>query len=114
MMLDNLLAEERFDAALYYLKENGFLNIYDLAAFDFDELFFVPGMDDSLIREIRERYEQTICIGTMEAAETAPEGEVIGDPITTDEMHDVIDAEPMVEAIQPTLERRRIHKEVIG
>ena len=72
MTLDNLLAEERFDAVLYYLKENGFLNIPDLAAFDFDELYFVPGMDDSLIREIRKRYEQTIGNGTMEVAELAP------------------------------------------
>ena len=100
MTLDNLFAEEKFDAARYYLKENGFLVVSDLVSFDFDELFFVPGMDEGLINEIKERYEGEISGGAIEKNKDKQD-ELIDTQVEATEEPKANDTETIDEAVQP-------------
>lgn len=100
MTLDNLLAEEKFGAALYYLKENGFLVVSDLDSFDFDELYFVPGIDETLVDEIKERYEGEISGGSIEENQVKQD-ELIDTQVDTVEEPKANDTETIDEAIQP-------------
>ena len=100
MTLDNLLTEEKFGAALYYLKENGFLAVSDLDSFDFDELYFVPGIDEILIDEIKERYEREIGGGAIEKNEVKQD-ELIDTQVEATEEPKANDTETIDEAVQP-------------
>lgn len=99
MTLDNLLAEERFDAARYYLKENGFLVVSDLVSFDFDELYFVPGIDETLIDEIKERYEGETSGGAIEENEVNQD-DLVDTQMQIAEEPKANDAETIDEAVQ--------------
>lgn len=100
MTLDNLFAEEKFDAARYYLKENGFLVVSDLVSFDFDELYFVPGMDEGLINEIKKRYEGEISGGAIEKNKDKQD-ELIDTQVEATEEPKANDTETIDEAVQP-------------
>lgn len=100
MTLDNLLAEEKFGAARYYLKENGFLVVSDLDSFDFDELYFVPGIDEILIDEIKERYERETSGSTIEE-NVVKQVELIDTQVEVAEGPKANDTEMIDEAVQP-------------
>ncbi len=52
----SLYDDEKFEKILYYLKEQGIIEIADLATFDFNELLFVPGVSESLILEAKQLF----------------------------------------------------------
>ena len=58
MKIKEVLKDIKFEQIVFYLEQNSFSKIEDLDRFDFDELYFVPGVDDSLIEEVRNIYEE--------------------------------------------------------
>lgn len=60
MTIQNLYCEEEFSNIVYYLNECGFFSIEELQSFDFDELFFVPGISDSIVAEAKALYSAAI------------------------------------------------------
>lgn len=60
MTIQNLYCEEKFNNIVYYLNECGFFSIEELQSFDFDELFFVPGISDSIVAKVKALYSVAI------------------------------------------------------
>ena len=56
MTVKELYCDDRFSSILYYLSENGYVSVPDLESFDFDELYFVPGVDSALVEEAKDIY----------------------------------------------------------
>ncbi len=53
MSLNDLYNDPVYNDILFYLSERGFSSSEDLASFDFDELFFVPGLSEELIESAK-------------------------------------------------------------
>lgn len=60
LKIEDLYDDNRFDLIVFYLAKNGILFSDDLAAFDFSELMFVPGISDDLIADARSLYLKSI------------------------------------------------------
>lgn len=56
MSINDLYISPEYAGVLYYLSERGFSKLEDLAAFDFDELFFVPGLSEETIEAAKELF----------------------------------------------------------
>lgn len=54
MLIREVLHDERFTGVVYYFESNGFSSISDLETFDFELLYFVPGLNDEVITEVTE------------------------------------------------------------
>ena len=54
MLIREVLHDERFTGVVYYFESNGFSSISDLETFDFELLYFVPGLNDEVITEATE------------------------------------------------------------
>ena len=53
MTIKELFAEPQFEGIVFYLTAQGYSFPLELAEFDFDELFFVPGISDEAIDQCR-------------------------------------------------------------
>lgn len=58
--IESLFHDDKYDLAIYYFKEIGISIINDLKNFDFDELFFVPGLDEEIVADIHKKYDDYI------------------------------------------------------
>ena len=56
MSINDLYISPEYAGVLFYLSERGFSKLEDLAAFDFDELFFVPGLSEETIEAAKELF----------------------------------------------------------
>ena len=54
MTIKELLADARYDSIVFFLNEQGYTSPFDLSDYDFDELYFVPGVSDEAIEQCRE------------------------------------------------------------
>ena len=52
MTIQELYYDAKFSSIVYFLNERGFSSFDNLQSFDFDELFFVPGVSADIIEEI--------------------------------------------------------------
>ena len=53
MSINELYNSPEYSDVLFYLSERGFSTIEDLASFDFEDLFFVPGLSEELIESAK-------------------------------------------------------------
>jgi len=57
--MDNFIkshfTDEKFEKILFYLEEQGFYSLRDLDNFDFDNLMFIPGIDQAVIKEFKSK-----------------------------------------------------------
>ena len=93
MTIKELLPDAQYEGIVFYLSEQGFSSPLDLNDFDFDELYFVPGVSDDAIeqcKEILSRYMET----ASQDDNTPPNG------VIDEEKEDVSTAES-IEEIQP-------------
>ncbi len=51
MTIKELLAEPQYECIVFFLSEHGYIYPHDLVGFDFDELFFVPGVTDEIFEK---------------------------------------------------------------
>lgn len=49
--ITNILNDDKFELLRFYFDRNGFFLIEDLSNFDFNNLFFIPGVDNTVISE---------------------------------------------------------------
>lgn len=56
MTIQELYCDEKFNSILYFLNERGFSSFDDLQFFDFDELFFVPGVSADIAESAKNLY----------------------------------------------------------
>ena len=56
MSINDLYNGPQYNDVLFYLSERGFSTVKDLAAFDFDELYFVPGLAEETIKAAKELF----------------------------------------------------------
>lgn len=68
MTIEELYSEPCFEAVVYYLKQNGFSFLEDLASFDFDELYFVPNLESDIVEQAKSLY-QSVASSTPEICE---------------------------------------------
>lgn len=54
MTIKELLPETQYDGIVFFLNEHGYTSPLDLSGFDFDELFFVPGVSDEAVEKCRD------------------------------------------------------------
>lgn len=71
MTIEELYSEPCFEAVVYYLKQNGFSFVQDLASFDFDELFFVPNVGSDIIEQAKSLYQNAVSAAPEVYAETS-------------------------------------------
>ena len=68
MTIEELYSEPCFEAVVYYLKQNGFSFLEDLASFDFDELYFVPNVESDIVEQAKSIY-QSVAGSALEICE---------------------------------------------
>ena len=56
MSIKDLYNSPEYNDVLFYFSERGFSKLEDLAAFDFDELYFVPGLSEETIEAAKELF----------------------------------------------------------
>ena len=71
MTIQELYYDAKFSSIVYFLNERGFSSFDNLQSFDFDELFFVPGVSADIIEEAKNLY----CIAA-EKVETSDKEEL--------------------------------------
>lgn len=54
MTIKELLSDTQYDGIVFFLNEHGYTSPLDLSSFDFDELFFVPGVSDEAVEKCRD------------------------------------------------------------
>ena len=58
--MDNFIkshfTDEKFEKILFYLEEQGFYSLRDLDNFDFDNLMFIPSIDQAVISEFENKF----------------------------------------------------------
>lgn len=81
MTIQKLYCDEKFSNIVYFLNERGFFSFDDLQSFDFDELFFVPGVSADIIGEAEKLYYIAAEKGKTAGKELPQRGtEVFADP----------------------------------
>ena len=53
MTIRELLPETKYDGIVFFLNEYGYTSPLDLSEFDYDELYFVPGVSDDAVKSCR-------------------------------------------------------------
>lgn len=54
MTIKELLPETQYDGIVFFLNEHGYTSPLDLSDFDYDELYFVPGVSDQAVEKCRD------------------------------------------------------------
>lgn len=54
MTIKELLSETQYDGIVFFLNEHGYTSPLDLSDFDYDELYFVPGVSDQAVEKCRD------------------------------------------------------------
>ena len=54
MTIMELLSETQYDGIVFFLNEHGYTSPLDLSDFDYDELYFVPGVSDQAVEKCRD------------------------------------------------------------
>ena len=104
MRIIEVLHENKFDGVVYYFESNGFSLVSELESFDFDLLYFVPGLDDDIVVEAidickhamehpQEVMVEEITEGEEEMSivnpnDNAPLVEVVEDMVTAEDFND--------------------------
>ena len=54
MTIKELLPDNQYDGIVFFLNEHGYTSPLDLSGFDYDELYFVPGVSDTAVEKCRD------------------------------------------------------------
>ena len=88
MRIVEILHEKKFDGVVYYFESNGFSSVSELENFDFDLLYFVPGLDEDIVVEAIE-----LCKHVLEYPQEAgvAEDATVYEDVIAEKPHDIED-----------------------
>jgi hypothetical protein len=90
--IEELYSDPKYDLVIFYFKERGILKIEDLAIFDFNDLSFVPGVDDDIISDVQAVYQNNCSTIELVEETTSNEFQSIKEELSTEEIMCVPDA----------------------
>lgn len=62
--IEEFFSDPEYEWVVYYLKQNNILTIQDLSEFNFDTLYFVPGLSFDIVKKTRHAYSEFLASTT--------------------------------------------------